>query len=95
MLTIYRTLINILIIFLPFIILYRIIIGKEHKFRFIEKLGFFTKRKINGKMVWFHGSSVGEIKSVIPLIERIEKKNDVTQILVTSNTLSSSKVLEN
>ena len=95
MLTIYRTLINILIVFLPFIILYRIIIGKEHKFRFVEKLGFFTKRKINGKLVWFHGSSVGEIKSVIPLIERIEKKNDVAQILVTSNTLSSSKVLEN
>ena len=45
MLTIYRTLINILIILSPLIILYRIIISKEHKFRFVEKLGFFTKRK--------------------------------------------------
>ena len=95
MLTIYRTLINILIILSPLIILYRIIISKEHKFRFVEKLGFFTKRKKNGKLIWFHGSSVGEIKSVIPLIEKIEKRKDITQILVTSNTLSSSKVLEN
>ena len=38
---------------------------------------------------------MGEIKSVLPLIEKIEKNKNVNQILITSNTLSSSKILQN
>ena len=44
-------------------------------------------------MLLFHGSSVGEILSIIPLIEKLEKKSSVNKILITSSTLSSSKVL--
>ena len=32
--------------------------------------------------------------SIVPLIKNYEKKNSITQILVTSSTLSSSKVLQ-
>ena len=44
-------------------------------------------------MVWFHGSSVGEVLSIVPLIQELEKNKKVKQILITSNTLSSAKVL--
>ena len=93
MLFLYRLSIYLLIIFLPIIITYRIFKGKEDPKRFIEKFGFFTKKRKKGNLIWFHGSSVGEILSVLPLIENLEKDKKVDQILLTTNTLSSSKVL--
>ena len=94
MIQIYRLLINLILICSPLIILYRLANGKEHKTRFLEKFGFFSKQKKNGNLFWFHGASVGELKSIIPLLIKLEADKDIKQVLVTSNTLSSSKVLE-
>ena len=91
----YRILINIIFFFSPFIIFYRIIKGKENSKRFHEKLGFFTKKRNKGKLIWFHGASVGEIQSIIPLIEKFEKNKEIKQILITSNTVSSSYIIQN
>ena len=90
----YQILLSILLLVSPVVIIYRIVINKESKERFLEKYSIFSKRKKKGKLIWFHGASVGEILSVIPLIEKYEKDKSIRQILVTSSTLSSSKVLE-
>ena len=55
---------------------------------------YHLKKKNKGKLIWFHGASVGEVLSIIPLIKYYEKNNDVNQILITTSTLSSSKVLK-
>jgi len=95
MLFVYRVLTNLILIFSPIIILFRLFKKKEDLVRFREKFGFYSKKKIVGKLVWFHGASVGEILSVVPLIEKLENDKKIKQILITSNTLSSSKILSN
>ncbi len=78
----------------PLIIFFRILKNKEDKKRFTEKFSISSKKRRNGKVIWFHGASVGEILSIIPIIKNYEKKKSINQILITSSTLSSSKVLK-
>ena len=91
---IYKFLINIIFFLSPLILVIRLIKEKEDLKRFKEKIGFFSKKRKKGNLIWFHGASVGEIQSVIPLIEKFEKNKKIDQILVTSNTISSSKIIE-
>ena len=92
---IYKILINLVFFFSPIIIIFRIFKGKEDTSRFKEKVGIFSEKRNKGKLIWFHGASVGEIQSIIPLLERFEKNKEIKQILVTSNTVSSSFIIKN
>ena len=94
MLSVYRILINLIFISSPIIFIFRLLKKKESIYRFKEKYCFFSKEKKNGKLIWFHGASVGELQSIIPLIEKLENDVKIKQILVTSNTLSSSKIIQ-
>ena len=91
----YKILSNLVFIFSPIIIFIRLFKKKEHPTRFKEKFGFYNIKKIKGNLIWFHGASVGEILSIIPIVEKLEKNKLIKQILITSNTVSSSKVLSN
>ena len=91
---IYQILISIVLIFSPIIIIYRIFKNKEDKFRFVEKFSFPSKNRGNGKLIWFHGASVGEIMSVLPIIKKYDNDKSISKILITSSTVSSSKVLK-
>ena len=90
----YNLIISIIIISSPIIIFYRLFKKKEDPKRFLEKFGFLKKARQKGKIIWFHCSSVGELVSVIPLIEKLEKEKDIKSIMLSSSTLSSSRIFK-
>jgi 3-deoxy-D-manno-octulosonic-acid transferase len=94
MLFLYQLILTIIILISPALIVFRILKNKEHRSRYKEKFGFYSKRRVDGKLIWFHGASVGEILSIIPLIKNYEKDKNINQILITSSTLSSSKIIK-
>ena len=94
MLFIYQLIISILLLISPIILLIRILRKKENIKSLKGKFSFNSKRRVNGKLIWFHGASVGEVLSIIPIIKHYEKDKSIKQILVTSSTLSSLKVIK-
>ena len=90
----YQILIIILLIFSPLIVFFRIFKKKEHKKRYKEKFCFPSKKRIGGNLIWFHGSSVGELLSIIPLVQELEKNKSINQILITTSTLSSAQIFK-
>ena len=89
----YQFILSLVLLISPLIIYIRILNNKEDRDRFTEKFCIFKKKRGNGKLIWFHGASVGEILSIIPIVEKYEKRKSIKKILITSSTLSSSKVL--
>ncbi|MEM8655381.1 MAG: 3-deoxy-D-manno-octulosonic acid transferase [Pseudomonadota bacterium] len=58
-----------------------------------ERLGHATAQRPLGPLIWFHGASVGEAKSVLPLLDRIRAVSPNTHLLLTSGTATSSKAV--
>ncbi len=89
---VYRIISDLFLLISPFIIIYRLFKNKENISRVTERYAFNSKNRKSGKLIWFHCSSVGELMSIVPLVEKLEKNKKINQILITSTTLSSSKI---
>lgn len=70
--------------------------GKEDPQRWREKLGEtrLKRPRTSTQLVWFHAASVGESLSLLKLVERFIKEHPTWQILLTSGTVTSAKIIE-
>jgi 3-deoxy-D-manno-octulosonic-acid transferase len=94
MLFLYRLLSIILSPIIDIYFLIRIIKSKEHKSRFLERYGFHSKIKNKDKLIWIHAASVGESNSALKFITKLQNHYPNHQILFTSGTVTSAKILE-
>lgn len=91
----YRIISNFLYPFLIVFTYLRKFFNKEHQERYKEKIfisNFNIEKKENEKLIWFHAASIGELKSIFPVIERINKEKNIYNFLITTNTLSSGNL---
>ena len=91
----YRVLSTLIYPFLLIFILFRIILRKEDPVRYKEKIftsHFKVRRKESLKLIWFHAASIGEFKSILPIIKAINEKNGNLEFLITTTTFSSSNL---
>ena len=89
---------NVLIIlfYIPYIIVIflRRYLNKEHETKYKEKIFTSNFKRPEGYLFWFHVASIGEFKSILPLIDYYLKKNEKNNFLITTVTLSSFNELE-
>ncbi len=97
MLFLYKVITNILYPVLILYMYFRKVIKKEHSDRFKEKIypsHFNINKTENSKLCWFHAVSIGELNSILPIIEEINTKYNNFEFLITTTTLSSANLID-
>ncbi|MBP5399974.1 MAG: 3-deoxy-D-manno-octulosonic acid transferase [Alphaproteobacteria bacterium] len=67
--------------------------GKEDIKRFNERVGRPSMERPEGKLFWFHGASVGESLSMLPLINKLLETYPTAHVMVTTGTLTSAELM--
>lgn len=68
--------------------------GKEDEKRLPERMGVPSRPRPDGNLVWIHAASVGEAQSALILMSALNKAQQNLNILITSGTKTSAKLME-
>ncbi len=75
------------------LILRRMAAGKEDPERIAERYGVASRPRPEGPLIWLHAASVGESQSALSLIAKLLAANGRMNILVTTGTVTSARLL--
>jgi len=90
----YNFLITLFYIPYIFLILFRRLIKKEHHTKYKEKIFTTSFKRPDGFLLWFHVASIGEFKSILPIVDFYLKQDVKNNFLITTVTLSSFNELK-
>lgn len=92
-LPVYRLMTRALAPAVPMLLARREARGKEDPARRGERFGIASVERPPGILIWIHAASVGESLSVLPLIDRLISDAVAPDILVTTGTVTSAKLM--
>ena len=67
--------------------------GREDAARRGERRGIAGLARPAGRLIWLHAASVGESLSLLPLVDRILRRDPGAHVLVTSGTVTSARLM--
>src|SRR5581483_8587852 len=67
--------------------------GKEDRLRFPEREGRASHPRPPGPLIWIHAASIGEAVSTLVLIDRLAAERPALNMLVTTGTVTSARLL--
>ena len=95
MILLYRVLTTLFYPLFVILIYFRRFYKKEDLSRYKEKIfssHFNVDKKNDKKLIWLHAASIGELKSIIPIINQLNKDYKKLEFLITTTTLSSGNL---
>tara|TARA_B100002019_G_C21266011_1_gene599477 strand:- start:178 stop:1461 length:1284 start_codon:yes stop_codon:yes gene_type:complete len=95
MLFVYRIISNLLYPLLFIYLEFRKIKKKEDPDKYKQKIlssHFNVTKKSDSKLIWFQAASIGEFKSILPIINQLNIKDKKLKFLITTTTLSSGNL---
>ena len=70
----------------------RLLQGKEDPRRIQERLGWPTRARPEGPLLWFHAASVGELNSLLPVFAALKTAGCGATVLLTTVSRSSARL---
>lgn len=67
--------------------------GKEDAKRINERMGQPKIKRPQGHLIWMHGASVGEVTSLLTLVNKLQAENKNITVLITSGTKTSAAII--
>ena len=74
--------------------LWRLARGQEEAQRLGERFGRAGAERPDGRLIWMHGASIGEVAALLPIANHMLKQDASLHVLMTSTTRASALILK-
>jgi 3-deoxy-D-manno-octulosonic-acid transferase len=68
--------------------------GKEEASRLAERRGRAPIPRPAGSLLWVHAASLGETRSALPLLDRLQDERPALHVLMTTMTVTAARLIE-
>ena len=67
--------------------------GKEDRSRMGERFGHASQPRPEGRLIWLHAASVGEVQSMLTLVRKLLQQHSNDHMLITTGTVTSAALV--